>query len=73
MCLLECEKYVMCLFLNYNLKYFVCELNSGWKIEFFFWISDDEYVYYEIFCFVSVLQICYCIYIMYIVFFYYYV
>lgn len=55
MCLLECEKYVMCLFLNYNLKYFVCELNSGWKIEFFFWISNDEYVYYEIFCFVSVL------------------
>lgn len=48
MCLSECEKYVMCSSLNYNLKHFVCELNSGWKTESLSWISDDEYVYHEI-------------------------
>lgn len=48
MCLSECEKYVMCSSLNYKLKHFVCELNSGWKTESLSWISDDEYVYHEI-------------------------
>uniref|UniRef100_K1RJY9 Hepatic lectin n=1 Tax=Magallana gigas TaxID=29159 RepID=K1RJY9_MAGGI len=48
MCLSECEKYVMCSSLNYNLKHFVCELNSGWKTESLSWINDDEYVYHEI-------------------------
>lgn len=67
MCLSECGKYAMCSSLNYNLKHFVCELNSGWKTESLSWISDDEYVYHEIPRPVSVLDVF--TYIYYVVFF----
>lgn len=62
MCLSECRKYAMCSSLNYNLKQFACELNSGWKTESLSWISDDDYVYHEIPRPVSVLYVFFLIY-----------
>lgn len=57
MCFLECEVYSVCLFINYNCKDFVCELNSGWKYIFFFYfyflINDSDYVFREVYYLVS--------------------
>lgn len=47
MCCLECDVYVMCLFVNYNCKFFVCELNNVKENKFGFLIMDEDFVYNE--------------------------